>query len=282
MKFSIIIPAHNEADVIGLTLNSLVQQSLKPYQVIVVNDNSSDHTSRIVNQFTKKHSWISIIENKSSNLHLPGSKIINAFYKGFEKAHRDYDIICKFDADLIFPSNYLESLSTHFIANPKLGMSAGFCEIKVDGKWELENLTNKDHIRGALKAYSKDCFEAIGPLKRSMGWDTVDELLAKYYQYEIKTIDELRVKHLKPTGISYNKSARYLQGEAMYKMRNGFILTFISALKLSFKKHSFSYFLNYVIGYLKAALNKPERIVTKDQGRFIRNLRWQGIKEKIV
>jgi hypothetical protein len=114
-----------------------------------------------------------------------------------------------------------------------------------------------------------------------MGWDTVDELLAKYYQYEIKTIDELRVKHLKPTGISYNKSARYLQGEAMYKMRNGFILTFISALKLSLKKHSFSYFLNYVIGYLKAALNKPEHIVTKDQGRFIRNLRWQSIKEKI-
>ena len=73
MKFSIIIPAHNEADVIGLTLDSLVQQSLKPYQVIVVNDNSSDHTSRIVNQFTKKNSWISIIENKSSNLHLPGS-----------------------------------------------------------------------------------------------------------------------------------------------------------------------------------------------------------------
>ena len=281
MKFSIIIPAHNEADVIGLTLDSLVKQSLQPHQVIVVNDNSSDNTNTIVSEFTEKHTWIYLVENKSSNQHLPGSKIINAFYKGLETANKNYDIICKFDADLIFPSNYLEALSHHFNANPKLGMAAGFCDIEVNGKWQLENLTNKDHIRGALKAYTKTCFEDIGQLKRSMGWDTIDELLAKYYKYEIKTIDELRIKHLKPTGISYNKNAKYLQGEAMYKMRNGFILTLISAVKLSLKKRSFSYFTNYIVGYIKATFNKPKLLVTKDQGRFIRNLRWKGVKTKL-
>ena len=281
MNFSIIIPAHNEADVIGLTLDSLVNQTLQPKQLIVVNDNSSDETAQIVSKFTNTYDWITLVENKSSNQHLPGSKIINAFYKGYENLKQDYDVICKFDADLIFPTNYLETLAKEFKSNSKLGMVAGFCDIQINGDWQLENLTNKDHIRGALKAYTKSCFEAIGQLKPAMGWDTIDELLAKYYGFETLTIDALHVKHLKPTGISYNKSAKHLQGEAMYKMRNGFILTFISALKLGLKKRSATYFTNYVIGYLKAVFNKPQRLVTKAQGQFIRNLRWKGIKAKL-
>ena len=79
-----------------------------------------------------------------------------------------------------FPQNYLEQLSTHFKENNQLGMASGFCYIEKNGEWILENLTRKDHIRGALKAYRKDCFLQIGGLKPSMGWDTVDELLAKF------------------------------------------------------------------------------------------------------
>ncbi|WP_375238205.1 glycosyltransferase family 2 protein [Aurantibacter sp.] len=281
MKFSIIIPAHNEADVIGLTLESLVNQTLLPKQVIVVNDNSSDQTSKIVSKFADEYDWITLVENKSTNQHLPGTKIINAFYKGFLLLNKDYDVICKFDADLIFPDNYLEILANKFKANPKLGMVAGFCDIKVNGIWQLENLTGKDHIRGALKAYTKTCFETIGQLKTSMGWDTIDELLAKYFGFEILTVDALRVKHLKPTGASYNKGAKHLQGEAMYKMRYGFVLTVLSALKMSLKKRSLPYFINYIIGYVKAIFSKPERLVTKAQGKFIRDLRWKGVLNKL-
>ena len=63
-------------------------------------------------------------------------------------------------------------------------MVAGFCYIQKNDEWVLENLTSKDHIRGALKAYRKECFFDIGKLKPSMGWDTVDELLAKYHNWE--------------------------------------------------------------------------------------------------
>lgn len=280
MKFSIIIPAHNEAKVIGLTLNSLVTQTLLPKQIIVVNDNSSDETSTIVHDFTSKYSFIKLIENTSSNQHLPGTKIINAFYKGFESLNQDYDVICKFDADLIFPPNYLEELAKAFTSNSKLGMASGFCYIEQNNKWVLENLTNKDHIRGALKAYTKTCFKAIGGLKKSMGWDTIDELLAQFYGFKHVTLEGLHVKHLKPTGKNYNKTAKYLQGEAMYKMRYGILLTLITALKLGIKKRSFSYFTNYIVGYLKASSNDIKPLVTKEQGKFIRDLRWKGIKAK--
>ena len=281
MKFSIIIPAHNEVDVIGLTLESLINQTLLPKQIIVVNDNSSDTTSKLVSEFTRKHDWITLVENKSNNQHLPGTKIINAFYKGYSLLDKDFDVICKFDADLIFPNNYLETLANKFNANPKLGMAAGFCDIKVNGEWQLENLTSKDHIRGALKTYTKSCFEAIGQLKPSMGWDTIDELLAKYFGFEILTINNLRVKHLKPTGASYNKGAKHLQGEAMYKMRYGIVLTLLSALKMSLKKRSLPYFINYLIGYTKAIISKPERLVNKAQGKFIRDIRWKGVLTKL-
>ena len=280
LNFYIVIPAHNEEDFIASTLESLTQQSLLPSKVVVVNDNSTDKTEEIVNNYTSKYDWISIINSTSSNKHLPGSKIINAFYKGYETLDANYDIICKFDADLIFPSNYLESLSNHFHNDATVGMAAGFCYIEKNSDWFLEDLTNKDHIRGALKAYRKQCFIDIGKLKPSMGWDTVDELLAKFYDWKIVTDEYLHVKHLKPTGKSYNKASKYLQGESMYKLRYGFWLTFLSALKLAYKKGSIRLFKDYIKGYFNGKSKNLEYLVTSEQGKFIRNLRWQGIKNK--
>ena len=271
MNFYIIIPAHNEERSISLTLNSLIQQTHLPKQVLVVNDNSTDSTESVVTSYMENHSFIKLINNASSNQHLPGSKIINAFYKGFETLDNNYDVICKFDADLIFPENYLERLAQHFKNNEKLGMVSGFCYIEKN---------KKDHIRGALKAYKKDCFLNIGKLKPSMGWDTVDELLAQYYGWEILTDESLRVKHLKPTGASYNKASKYLQGEAMYKMRYGFTITLISALKLAYKKRSFSLFKDYMAGYFKANKANINFLVSEEEGVFIRNLRWKGILNK--
>lgn len=280
MNFYIIIPAHNEESSIGLTLDSLANQTLLPKHLVVVNDNSTDKTQEIVDAYAQKHSWISLINNTSSNEHLPGTKIINAFYKGFEVLDDGYDVICKFDADLIFPNNYLEQLSNHYNQNKKLGMVSGFCYIEKNNQWVLENLTRKDHIRGALKTYRKQCFLNIGKLKPSMGWDTVDELLAKYYGWQILTDESLHVKHLKPTGISYNKASKYMQGEAMYKMRYRFAITFISALKLAYRKCSFSLFKDYLAGYFKGKKQKVEYLVSEEEGKFIRNLRWKGMLNK--
>lgn len=277
MDFYIVIPAHNEEAYIKSTLNSLVNQTLKPKQLVVVNDNSKDSTAEIAKVFADKHDWITLLNIESSNKHLPGTKIVNAFYKGFEILDNNYDVICKFDADLIFPENYLETLASHFKNNPLIGMASGFCYIEKNDQWILENLTRKDHIRGALKAYRKDCFLQIGKLKPSMGWDTVDELLAKFYKWEILTDESLHVKHLKPTGKSYNKQAKHLQGEAMYKMRYGYIITLISALKLAYKKRSLKLFKDYMHGFVKARYHRVEKLVTKEQGRFIRRLRWKGM-----
>ena len=280
MRFYIVIPAHNEADFIGSTLQSLINQSLRPTKIVVVDDHSSDKTAEIVTDLSKQHPWISLVSNTSSEEHLPGGKIISAFYKGYDSLDSEYDVICKFDADVIFPQNYLETLAQHYTNNTKLGMVAGHCYIEKQGQWVLENLTSKDHIRGGLKAYKKACFSDIGGLKKSMGWDTIDELLALYYGWEFETDASLQVKHLKPTGANYNKSAKYLQGTALYKMRYGFVLAFLSGLKLAYKKRRIFLLWNYILGYIKAAYQNEVFLIDKEQGAFVRAYRWKNIKLK--
>ena len=117
MNIYIIIPAHNEADFIGKTLQSIVEQTLLPKQLVIVNDNSTDQTQSFVESYSSKHPWISIVNSKSSDTHLPGSKIINAFYKGLETLDSNYDIICKFDDTLIFVE--VKTRSTDFFGQPE-------------------------------------------------------------------------------------------------------------------------------------------------------------------
>jgi glycosyltransferase involved in cell wall biosynthesis len=281
MKYYIVIPTYNEEKFISLTLQSIVEQTVLPSKVVVVNDGSTDKTEEILNSFVEKYSFISLVNKTSDAIHLPGSKVIQAFQKGLETLDDNYDIMVKIDADLIFPSNYFETIIKHFQSDERIGMVGGFCYIEKNGEWILENLTDKDHIRGALKAYRKEAFKQIGGLKPAMGWDTVDELLCKFYNWKVVTDESLHVKHLKPTGASYNKAARYKQGEAFYSLGYGFFITAIASLKLAMRKGKPLLFIDYIKGFWKAKSAKKELLVTSEQAKFIRNYRWQKMKKKL-
>jgi len=281
MKYYLIIPAHNEADFIALTLNSIASQTLLPSKVVVVNDNSTDATASIVTEFSNEHDYISLVNKTSEAIHLPGSKVIQAFHKGFETIDADFDVIVKLDADLILPDNYFETIINHFKKDDKIGMVGGFAYIEKNGEWILENLTDKDHIRGAFKAYRKECFLQIGNLKPAMGWDTVDELLCKFYGWKVVTDASLKVKHLKPTGANYNKTARFKQGEAFYTLGYGFVITAIASAKLAILKRKPLLFFDYIQGFWKAKLSKKPLLVSDEQAKFIRNYRWNKMKGKI-
>lgn len=281
MKYYIVIPTYNEEAFIALTLQSLISQTVLPSKIVVVNDNSTDRTAEIVLDFAKENPFITLVNKTSEAIHLPGSKVIQAFQKGFDTLDENYDIIVKLDADLILPSNYFETIIKHFQSDSTIGMVGGFCYIEKNGGWILENLTDKDHIRGALKAYRKETFKQIGGLKPAMGWDTVDELLCKYYNWKVVTDKNLHVKHLKPTGASYNKTARYKQGEAFYTLGYGLFITIIASVKLAMMKKKPLLFLDYIQGFWKAKSAKKIMLVNPDQAKFIRKYRLQKMKDKL-
>ena len=279
LRFGIIIPAHNEGDILAQTLDSLLGQTLPAHSIVVIDDNSTDHTATVLADYCRRFPQVKTLYRSSSVQRLPGAKIVQAFNAGLPLVGQ-VDIICKYDADLIFPPNYLETLQTYYLQNPQLGMCGGICSIEKDGKWLKENLTNKNHLRGALKSYRKECFEAIRRLKVAMGWDTVDELLAQYHGWELLVVEDLVVKHLRPTASRYNPQAQYMQGGMFYRLRYGGVLSFLASAKLAYKKRSLRLFWDYMKGYFKAKKEKQPFLVTPEEGKWIRAYRWRHIKRK--
>ncbi|TLP82217.1 glycosyltransferase [Maribacter sp. ACAM166] len=282
MDYYLVIPIHNEEAFLTSTLDSILDQSLLPKKAILVNDNSTDATEAIIDSYLKKSAIFQKLNVVSSIQHMPGSKVINAFNRGLETLDDAYDFIVKLDADIILPHDYFESISTHFRRDTSIGICGGFIYEQTEyGQWELSHPMDKEHIRGAFKAYSKTCFKAIGGLKNVMGWDTVDELLATYNGFSLHTDSTLKIKHLRPTGNAYNINAKRLQGKAMYTMRYGFMITCIASIKMASKNNSIKSFWNNMAGYINATQSNTPYIVSEEEGSYIRTLRWRNIKTKI-
>lgn len=281
MRITIIIPAHNEAQFLEASLNSFVAQTLQPDELVVVDDNSSDATHQIALAFAQKYSWINVYKRQSADEHIPGKKVVDAFNFGLQQAS-EYDLIGKFDADIILPKNYFEEMQNQFQANLKLGMCSGLLYVKNGDDWIYENIADKNHVRGPIKLYHRACFEKIGGLKPGTGWDTVDVLLAQYHGFFTETMADLKINHLRPTGHGYSQQNHQAKGAALYKMRYGIILAKIAALKMAWQAKSLWLYFRVVFGYFGAFFKKVPRFVTAPEGAFIRKLRWKGIFSKIA
>ncbi|HWA52378.1 MAG TPA: glycosyltransferase [Patescibacteria group bacterium] len=103
-NLSIIIPVLNEEKYIGNLLQILVNQSLKNFEVIVVDGKSTDNTIKVVEKFKNK-------------LNL---KIIKAPHKGvsFQRnlgaSNASAEILLFLDADVSFENNFLEKIVKEF------------------------------------------------------------------------------------------------------------------------------------------------------------------------
>ena len=282
MKFLIIIPAYNEEESILSCLKSIENQSFQDFYCVIVNDNSTDNTGKIVSRFIEGKNRFSLLERKENlhleNTHSPGAKVIRAFNFGLNSQDlRDFDIICKFDADIIFPTYYLEEINKVYEKNPKVGMASGLVYIEKNNQWQFENLSSKNHVRGPIKSYRKSCFMEMGGLKEILGWDNIDVMLCKMYEFETLTLKKLWVKHLRPTAYKYKNQKAEKLGEYFYNIGLSFPLAVISSLKSSFRNKSFLEFFITMRAFLRQ--NSP-RVLTKKEIQFIRNLRWQEMYRK--
>lgn len=281
IKFVVIIPAFNEEQFIGLCLDSLLNQVLQPSKIVVVDDSSTDNTLQIVKRYALENSIVEVISSTSEGIHQPGAKVIRAFNRGLNTISiNDYDVICKFDADLEFPTDYLGSLNKTFTNNAEIGLCGGFCSVLKNGEWQIERLTNTDHVRGALKAYRVKAFNEIDGLAEQMGWDTADEFKLRFRKWKIKTLEDLKVKHFKGTGVKYSKNYYKRQGEVFYALRYGILLCLIAALKISFNKGNAVEAFKILKSYLGSARRNVNYLLTKEEGKFLRTYRFNKIKEK--
>jgi len=217
-RYVVITPVKNEAQYIELTLKSMIQQTIIPITWVIVNDGSQDDTERIVKKYTDQHGWIRLVNRPGDALRKRGKGVVEAFYDGFETVNEDYDFIVKLDGDVSFDPDYFESLLSEFANDPQLGIAGGGLYEQPDGvTWKLN--TSKDHVRGATKMYRRECFEAIGGLKTSMGWDGIDEWTALSKGWKVRSFVHYKFLHYRYTGAAtgYLKSF-YEQGYGAYRM----------------------------------------------------------------
>lgn len=281
MKYYIIIPCHNEAAFLPLTLEALTRQTLPPAKVVLVNDHSTDDTETVIDNYTARHPYMMKVTISSSGERKPGAKVIHAFTKGLEKVDEVYDFLTKLDADCVVPENYFEKIAERFKSDEKIGIAGGIAYEENNKVWKRHHPMDKDHVRGAFKSYTHACFKAIGGLRNSIGWDTADELLARYHGFEIYADETLPVKHLRPTGSAYHKKSKQLQGEAFYKLRYGWTLAFIASLKMALKQANPGFVIANLRGFYAAKKRKTPFIVTPAEGAFIRRYRYQNIGKKL-
>lgn len=111
-KISIVIAARNEENRIIPTLQSLekLDYPKEYYEIIIVDDDSTDNTVSIVESFTIKYENWNLIRLKREESEIRGKK--RALNEAINRSK--YDIIFSTDADCIVPPGWLKKMSTYF------------------------------------------------------------------------------------------------------------------------------------------------------------------------
>ncbi|GAB0155241.1 glycosyltransferase family A protein [Chryseobacterium sp. Alg-005] len=280
MRFLIIIPAHNEENNLSFTLKSLEQQSFKDFKVVIVNDGSTDKTPEVIKGFTDHDSRFESVNLQKSG-HQPGSKVVNAFKKGLETQEPGtFDIICKFDADIILPGNYLKRIEKAFRENPEYGLVGGLLYIEKNGEWVYEGNSNKHHVRGPMKAYRKQCFADIGGLRETLGWDNIDSVLLENLGWKEVVLSDLHVKLIKVKGADYTVRESQYYGRYFYFLGLRRFLAYVASAKEAVKSRSVSFFFRIISTYENCRSEKLELKITEEEQQIINQQRWKALKKK--
>ena len=160
LSYALVTPARNEAELIELTLQSVVTQTALPLRWIIVSDGSTDGTDQIVQEYVERHPWIELLRLASGGPQRRAGKA-RAFDAGYERL-RDvpYDIVGNLDADLSFDEEFFAFLLERFAEMPELGVAGTpFREGAVHYDYRF---TNINHVSGGCQLFRRECFEDVG------------------------------------------------------------------------------------------------------------------------
>ena len=276
MRYVVITPAYNEQEFIRKTLESMVNQDLLPLEWVIVDDNSTDNTAIIIEEYARLHPWIKLVNKQDEHDRKIGAKIVRIFYYGLEHLTVDeFDFLVKLDADLELPLNYFSEVAESFRSNPKIGICSGYCIFPRNGQWVEEKVAHW-HTRGAMKAYRNDCFKSIEGIKEVMGWDGIDDMTAMSKGWETKQL-RLAVKHFRPMGQASDPvDLRMRQGRSYYQRGYGLILTVIRMMSKFYTSGS-PYEVYLLKGFIKAWKTKAPKCVDPKVEKFIRKFQYKRI-----
>lgn len=130
-KVSVIIPARNEEKNIGALLEGLVHQSYKNYEILVIDDNSTDRTFDIISEYAKRYDFISIYKGEPKK----DAKLNGKIYALSQlMPHTSGEFIYATDADTIHDEDSIAYMASELREN-KLDAVSGFPEERCETYW---------------------------------------------------------------------------------------------------------------------------------------------------
>lgn len=111
-KVSVVIPAYNQADYLGQAIQSVINQTYQDWELIVVDDGSTDNTAKVLSRFSDAR--ISYIYQ--ANKGLPGAR-----NTGIELSSGEY--LAFLDSDDYYHPEKLATQVAHLARHPELGLS---------------------------------------------------------------------------------------------------------------------------------------------------------------
>ena len=104
---SILMPAHNEGDILYNVVDEMTKLNYPAYEIIMINDGSSDNTAAVLKNIAKAYDIVRVIDLK------PNCGKANALYLGAIAAKGE--ILVGVDADSYLDKNALRYLVSHFV-----------------------------------------------------------------------------------------------------------------------------------------------------------------------
>ncbi|MFA6587679.1 MAG: glycosyltransferase [Patescibacteria group bacterium] len=169
IKISVVIPAFNAELTLAKTITDLQNQTLKPAEIIVVDDGSKDRTSEIAKQFK-----VELV--KQENRGAPAAR--NA---GFAKTTGQFILFC--DADIELHPQMLERMARALILHPEAGYA--YSDFKFGWHtfdlfdFDAERLKKENYISTMSLLRRENCIGFDESLKRYQDWDLWKRLLPK-------------------------------------------------------------------------------------------------------
>jgi len=144
MKFSIIIPTFNRSHLISIAIKSVLDQTFSDWELIIVDDGSTDNTKEIVSGF--KDERIKYIYQKNSERSA-------ARNRGIEHANSGW--ICFLDSDDKYLPDHLETLNNELCIDslPRLIVTGTL--IQVNGQLKKNPLINSESHNVLMEIWTK-------------------------------------------------------------------------------------------------------------------------------